>query len=127
MSFRARWLATALAVAVFGSSSAQQPDASATSADSPRVNAVMLRRTKIVNAAYPQVAKDNALSGMLELNFTLQPDGSTSDIEVVKAEPFGLFEESAIKAVAQWRYEPVIRDGKAVAQPVTVNIKFAPG
>jgi TonB family protein len=122
---RARWLPIALAIAACGSTSAQQPDPAAASADSSRVNASALRRTKIVNAVYPQLAKDNAITGMLELAFTIQPDGSTSDIVVINAVPSGYFEQSAIEALAQWRYEPVIRNGKAVAQPASVNIKFA--
>jgi TonB family protein len=40
------------------------------------------------------------------------PNGSTADIEVVQAEPFGLFEANAIRALQQWQYEPAIRDGQ---------------
>ncbi len=52
------------------------------------------------------------------------PDGSTAVIEVPHAEPAGVFEECAIRALKQWRYEPVIRNGQPVAQEVDVRIRF---
>jgi TonB family protein len=63
----------------------------------------------------------------------VQPDGSTADIEVAHDEPSGQFEESAtraffeenaIRALQQWRYEPVIRNGQPVAQQAEIRIKF---
>jgi TonB family protein len=81
-----------------------------------------LKRTKVVNASYPQLALDYGIEGFVDLHFTVLPDGSTADIEVVQAEPAGLFEASAIKALQQWRYEP----GQPVAQPADVRIRFAP-
>ena len=84
------------------------------------------RRIKLVTAAYPRVAKDNELGGMVELEFTIRRDGSTAAIRVVKSEPEGLFEVSAITALAQWRYEPVLCDGLPVEQRAMVRIKFSP-
>jgi TonB family protein len=121
-------LSTLLAVTACWCSSAHPADCSASvpaaTACTQCVCATTLRRIKVVNAVYPQVAKDNALGGTVDLQFTVQPDGSTADIEVVKSDPQGLFETSAIKALSQWRYEPVIRDGKPVAQRAMVRIKF---
>lgn len=115
-----RWLPALLVFAACWSASAQQRDLT----DCDCAVAETLRRTRIVSADYPRVAKDNGLTGMVELRFTVQPDGSTTGIEVVRSEPEGVFEASAIAAVAQWRYEPVLRDGQPVAQRAMVRISF---
>jgi TonB family protein len=117
-----RWFAALLALAVSCPSWAQQPE---TTADLPRVAGTTLKRTKIVAPAFPQVARDNGLSGFVELNFTIQPDGSVTDVEVVNAEPLGLFDASAIKALSQWRYEPVLLKGEPVAKLAMIRMKFA--
>jgi TonB family protein len=117
-----RWFAAMLALAVSCPSWAQQSTATA---DPPRVAAATLKRTRIVAPAMPQVARDNGLSGFVELNFTIQPDGSVTDVQVVNAEPLGLFEASAIKALSQWRYEPVLLNGEPVAKLAMIRMKFA--
>jgi len=117
------WLPALLMVAACWPSAAQH---SAAAADTDYVEAHALRRIRIVPAVYPQVAKDNAFSGMVELKFTIRPDGSTADIVVVRSEPAGLFEVSAITALAQWLYEPVVRNGQPVAQRAMIRIRFHP-
>jgi protein TonB len=84
-----------------------------------------LRRTYIANAAYPSTARENKVEGWVELAFTIQPDGSTANIEVQNASPAGVFEESAIAALAQWRYEPVICDGQPVRQRAMIRVRFS--
>ena len=67
------------------------------------------------------------MSCAVTLRFTVLADGSTSDVEVVHSDPvplFALFEQNAIRAVQQWRYEPVIRDGKPATQTVETRIRF---
>jgi periplasmic protein TonB len=40
------------------------------------------------------------------------------------AEPQRLFDQAAIDAVKRWRFEPIMRDGKAVAQRAAIRIRF---
>ena len=90
-----------------------------------RISAASLRRTKIVSPVYPRFALDSRIEGYVVMEFTIQPDGSTTDIVVVDAEPSVIFDESAVYALSQWRYEPVVRDGKAVSQAASIRVKFA--
>jgi TonB family protein len=86
------------------------------------------KRIKFVVAQYPQLARRLGMECVVTLHFTVLPDGSTADIEVVHSDPvplFALFEESAIQAAKQWRYEPVIRNGQPVAETVEVRVRFA--
>ena len=53
------------------------------------------------------------------------PDGSTGDIVVTNSSPRRTFDAAAMTAVSQWRYKPVMRDGKPVEQRVAVRIRFS--
>jgi len=97
------------------------------------ISASLLQRTKVVAPEYPQIAVEHGVEAVVNLQFTVLPDGSTADIEVAHDEPTGqfeesatraFFEESAIRALQQWRYEPVVRNGKPVAQRAEIRIKF---
>jgi outer membrane biosynthesis protein TonB len=37
----------------------------------------------------------------------------------------GVFEDAAVKAVSQWRYNPVSRDARPVAVRTQIRIRFA--
>jgi protein TonB len=61
----------------------------------------------------------------VELEFTVRTDGSTADIVVTNSHPRGLFDSSATRAVGQWRYKPVMLNGKPVDQRAAVRIRFS--
>ena len=74
---------------------------------------------------FPASTRNRNIDGWVELEFTVLPDGTTSDIVVTNSNPRRTFDNAAINAVAQWRYQPVMRDGKAVEQRAAVRIRFA--
>ncbi len=55
---------------------------------------------------YPARALRFKREGIVELEFTIAPDGSVHDIRVVLSEPEGVFDHAAIKALRKWRYDP---------------------
>ncbi len=61
--------------------------------------------------------------GWVNLSFTVQPDGKTSDIRVVESSHRN-FQKPAQRAVAKWRFKPNTVDGQAVATEVTQEIEF---
>lgn len=65
----------------------------------------------------PPEAIARGIEGEVTLRFTIAPDGSVVDIEVVSADPPGYFERAAIRAVSRWRYDPQLVDGQPVARP----------
>ena len=86
------------AILLFGVAEAQdvvQPDQSPSSAQlqPPKV-------TKQVPASYPSEALNQRLSGLVELSVTITPDGSVSDIKVLKSAGSPL-NQAAIEAVRQ--------------------------
>ena len=84
-----------------------------------------LERTEYVPPKFPAATRNRGVSGWVELEFTVMPDGSTGDIVVTNSNPRRTFDSSAVTAVSQWRYKPVIRDGKPTEQRIAVRIRFA--
>jgi TonB family protein len=85
-----------------------------------------LRKVRNVAPVYPFVAEQLGRSGVVEMQFTVETDGSVGDIQVVHADPPGMFNAAAIAAVRQWRYQPVKHDGQLVTQRVAVRVLFKP-
>jgi TonB family protein len=84
-----------------------------------------LTLVKSVNPVYPDKASLNKIQGWVELDFTVAESGEVKDIAVRATSPPGVFEAAAIKALSQWRYKPILRDAKAVAQRARIRIRFA--
>src|SRR5262245_35759780 len=74
---------------------------------------------------YPARALQRGRSGAVTLRFTIDANGATKDIEVVESTS-SIFEDAAVKALSQWRYVPLIENGKPVERPgVQTVISFA--
>lgn len=89
------------------------------------VPADQLTLVKSVQPAYPTKAQSSRIEGWIELDFTVAADGRVQAIAVHAASIAGVFEDAAIKAVSQWRYQPVLRDNIATAVRARVRIRFA--
>jgi TonB family protein len=89
------------------------------------VGANSLERLTYVEPKFPAATRNRELEGWVELEFTVRADGSTADIVVTNSNPRRTFDAAARNAIAQWRYQPVTRDGKAVDQRVAIRIRFS--
>lgn len=58
-------------------------------------------------ARMPYRAGKNGTVGWVELELTIGRDGQVDQAEVLAAEPPGVFERAALRAVAKWRYCPL--------------------
>jgi TonB family protein len=127
-----RWLAEARnadadekALANTESEIASARAAAAAAAEGPElVAAASLNKLRHVDPRYPQAARDRELAGWVDLEITVRSDGSVDDVTIVQSQPAEVFDQAAMDAVRQWRYEPVVRNGKAVAQRTRVRIRF---
>ncbi len=78
-----------------------------------------------VDPDYPPRAKQRRIEGYVDIEFTIGPAGTIQNPKVIGASPRGVFEQSALRAVRRWRYNPRIVDGKAVTVPgVQVRVRF---
>ena len=87
---------------------------------SPQIKEPVL--IKAVDPAYPEVARQARLEGIVVLEFTIGVDGRVSDVKVIKSKP--LLDEAAVEAVKQWRYKPGQIDGKPASFTATTSITF---
>ncbi len=69
-----------------------------------------------VPAQYPERAKQRGIEGRVLVQFTITKVGTVTDVVVIAAEPSSIFNKAAIKCVSQWKYNPKVQDGVAVAQ-----------
>ena len=89
-------------------------------------NGVSLPR--IIREVKPQYTSDAMrakIQGAVLLQCTVRPDGSVTDIQVIRSlDPtFGLDQE-AIKAARQWRFAPGTRMGQPVSVQITIELTF---
>jgi protein TonB len=88
-------------------------------------NPVLIESTKI-DPEYPELARVARVDGQVILQAIVRKDGSVGDVSVIRVNRPNLgFEESAVKAVAQWRYEPALQNGKPVEVYFTVVVDFS--
>ena len=88
------------------------------------VQAKTLKLVREVPPSYPREAERQGLSGWVDVEFTVAPNGTTQDVVVRGAQPLRTFDQSAIDAVKRWRFEPVMRNGAPVPQRAAVRIRF---
>jgi len=89
-------------------------------------NGVTLPRIlREVKPAYTSDAMRAKVQGTVLLQCVVRPDGSVSDIQVIRSldSVFGLDEE-AKKAARQWRFAPGTRMGQAVPVQITIELMF---
>jgi TonB family protein len=100
------------------------PTGQPSSGEQDVVQASTLKRTHSVPPTWPQSA-GAGVEGWVLLWFTVQPDGSVTDVEVKHSDPANVFDASAVEALRQWKFEPVERDGKKIAQRAEIRMKYA--
>ncbi len=68
---------------------------------------------------------DSSGAGWVIVEFEVDTEGATRNIQIVESHPPGEFDSAMIEAVAKWRYKPAMRDGKAVSSKQRVRYVFA--
>ena len=73
-----------------------------------------------VDPEFPRWAvRSGASHGLVTARLTLDGDGKVSQVDIVNAEPKGVFDSAVIEALYQWRYA----DGRA-GRKIDVEIAF---
>lgn len=79
-----------------------------------------------VDPEFPELARQARMDGNVILQAIILRDGSVADAKVLRCSKPGMgFEEKAIEAVLQWRYEPATQSGRPVDVYFTVHVNFA--
>jgi protein TonB len=79
---------------------------------------------KKVDPEFPLEARRLHLGGKVVVKFLVRTDGSVAKASVVKADPEGVFDRSALDAIGKWRFKPGRYKGGDVATWVVLTIQF---
>jgi protein TonB len=79
-----------------------------------------------VKPVYPELARLARVESDVILQAVIECNGSVGDVVVLRCSSIGFgFEDAAVNAVEQWRYEPARQDGRPVAVYFTILVDFS--
>ena len=76
------------------------------------------------NVKYPAEAKEKGIRGIVYVNFIVEPDGSVSDIKVLRGIGSGCDEEAVRVVESMPKFKPGMQNGEAVRVSYTVPVIF---
>lgn len=68
-----------------------------------------------VAPVYPYRAQSRGIEGWVLVEFTVSTAGAVEDVQVVEADPAGIFEDAAVEAARKFKYKPRVVNGQPVA------------
>jgi len=77
---------------------------------------------KSVPPVYPELARNQRISGNVQIDALIDADGNVSAMKVLSGPP--MLHKAALDALKQWKYEPAQLDGKPTSMHLTVTIQF---
>lgn len=111
---------------VEGALPAMAPEVGRSAAEAPaapvELDFSQVRVLQRVDPAYPPLALRAHLQGSVVLLLVVDAQGRPSEVQVVSAPP--LFQEEALRAVRQWRFEPARLGERAVPAQFRLTLNF---
>lgn len=80
------------------------------------------KKLKDAQPAYPEIAKQARVQGIVILEATISPQGKVTNVKVLRGIP--LLDQAAMDAVTQWVYTPTLLNGVPVPVIMTVTVNF---
>jgi protein TonB len=77
---------------------------------------------KRVQPVYPSLASQARLQGLVIIEAQVDTRGAVKTVKVLRGAP--LFDEPALEAVRQWRYQPLLLNGQPTEFIVVVTVMF---
>lgn len=77
-----------------------------------------------IEPQFPREALLKGINGWVEVEFTIEPDGSVSNPKVIDSQPPRIFDRNALRAIYKWKFKPRIVDGKPVARRAKQRMDF---
>lgn len=77
-----------------------------------------------VSPIYPSAARIRKVNGFVDLEYTVLPDGSVTDIVVLRSDPLSTFDDAAVHAISKWRFKPRVVNSRAMPTRVEQRINF---
>lgn len=73
---------------------------------------------------YPPRARKDFVTGYVTMSLLIGIDGAVQDVRVLEAEPAGVFDDAAMSAVRQWRFQPAMYQGRPVPLRARQTLRF---
>lgn len=73
---------------------------------------------------YPHRAKRTNTTGFVDIRFLVDTTGTVQSLKIIRAVPTGIFEDSVRQAVTRWKFQPGMKDGRAVNTWMITTIRF---
>jgi periplasmic protein TonB len=73
---------------------------------------------------YPARAKAGGVTGYVLLSVLIGPTGRVEQVRVLESQPAGVFDDTAVAGVQQWRFEPASYRGENVRVWARQRVRF---
>ena len=77
-----------------------------------------------IEPTYPAIAVLKRIEGFVDVEFTVDVNGSVKNVRVVQAEPENIFNQAAKQAVLKYKFSPKMVDNITVEQVAKQRIEF---
>jgi periplasmic protein TonB len=77
-----------------------------------------------IDPEFPLMARRLGIGGKVVIKFLVKADGNVTQTSIVEVEPKEIFEQNALEAIREWRFNPGRFYEKAVATWVVLPIQF---
>ena len=77
-----------------------------------------------ITPKYPDPARQKGQEGSLKLMVKIDDLGQVRDVEVVEAQPPGVFDDAALEAFRNARFQPAMKDGRPVRYEAYMRVEF---
>ncbi len=84
----------------------------------------LIRSTQVI-PEYPPIARKAGVEGKVILQIVIDEQGNVLTADVVFAQPSGIFEEAAIKAIMQWKFKPAKQRDKPIKVRMAWPMEFS--
>jgi protein TonB len=73
---------------------------------------------------YPYRARERGIEGVVQIKILVTSEGTVGQVLILEARPEGIFEESVMKSVPKWKFNPGVIEGQPVTAWVVTNLRF---
>ncbi len=73
---------------------------------------------------YPRRALSRGIEGFVDVQYFVSPVGFTESASIIRSEPEGYFEKSAMQAVERWKFQPKENTNVEAYGPIVERIRF---
>ncbi|HML89150.1 MAG TPA: energy transducer TonB [Methylomusa anaerophila] len=77
-----------------------------------------------VSPGYPSAARKEGWEGAVIVRVLIDVDGSAKTVTVRQSSGYDIFDDTAVRAVAKWRFSPATQGGNPVASFYDVKVTF---